>query len=302
MKWKSCHADCLIITGDKKVYCQFSNIRCTRSQHFKDSRTVLQLFFAESLEARCQVENEDVVGAAPTGDAPTTSEWSTILLPTKVRLILERICGIFDKLWQRAPMMIKETVGWPRGGVGGCSMGGVCLNIEMSSYPYRDTYNKAIGQSDDCLIFIMGIPIPVKTKMVLYIEAGPSQLQYYSNVIMSAIVGNTKLVPYHLIKSLQFIWWPGTHTRWRHQMETFSALLAICAGNSPVTGEFHAQRPVTRSFDVFFDLHLHERSWKQSQGWWFEMPSLPLWHHSNGSGAWSSNEFHWPDQDDRVPG
>ena len=35
-------------------------------------------------------------------------------------------------------------------------------------------------------------------------------------------------------------------------METFSALLAICAGKSPVTGEFPAQRPV--SFDVFFDL------------------------------------------------
>ena len=42
---------------------------------------------------------------------------------------------------------------------------------------------------------------------------------------------------------------------WRHQMETFSALLAICVGNSPVPGEFPAQRPVTRSFDVFFDLH-----------------------------------------------
>ena len=41
---------------------------------------------------------------------------------------------------------------------------------------------------------------------------------------------------------------------WRHQMETFSALLAICAGNSLVPGEFSAQRPVTRSFDVFFDL------------------------------------------------
>ena len=39
---------------------------------------------------------------------------------------------------------------------------------------------------------------------------------------------------------------------WRHQMETFSALLAICAGNSPVTGEFPAQRPVTRSFDASF--------------------------------------------------
>ena len=34
-------------------------------------------------------------------------------------------------------------------------------------------------------------------------------------------------------------------TWWRHQMETFSALLAIYAGNSPVTGEFSAQRPVT---------------------------------------------------------
>ena len=40
-------------------------------------------------------------------------------------------------------------------------------------------------------------------------------------------------------------------------METFSALLAICAENSPVPGEFPAQRPVTRSFDVFFDLRLN---------------------------------------------
>ena len=39
-------------------------------------------------------------------------------------------------------------------------------------------------------------------------------------------------------------------------METFSALLAICVGNSPVNDEFHVQRPVTRSFDVFFDLRL----------------------------------------------
>ena len=42
-------------------------------------------------------------------------------------------------------------------------------------------------------------------------------------------------------------------------METFSALLAICVGNSPVPGEFPAQRPVTRSFDVFFDLRLNKR-------------------------------------------
>ena len=42
-------------------------------------------------------------------------------------------------------------------------------------------------------------------------------------------------------------------------METFAALLAICAGNSPVAGEFPAQRPVTRSFGFFFDLRLNKR-------------------------------------------
>ena len=69
-------------------------------------------------------------------------------------------------------------------------------------------------------------------------------------------------------------------------METFPALLAICAGNSPVPGEFPAQRPVTRSFDVFFDLRLNKRLSKQSWGWWFETPSCPLWRHRNG---WSKN-------------
>ena len=43
---------------------------------------------------------------------------------------------------------------------------------------------------------------------------------------------------------------------WRHQMEIFSALRTLCAGNSPVTGEFPSERPVTRNFDVFFDLRL----------------------------------------------
>ena len=42
-------------------------------------------------------------------------------------------------------------------------------------------------------------------------------------------------------------------------METFTALLAICAGNSPVTDEFSTQRPVTRSVDAFFDLRLNGR-------------------------------------------
>ena len=42
-------------------------------------------------------------------------------------------------------------------------------------------------------------------------------------------------------------------------METFSALLTICAWNSPVTGEFPAQKPVKRSFDDFIDLRLNKR-------------------------------------------
>ena len=54
-------------------------------------------------------------------------------------------------------------------------------------------------------------------------------------------------------------------------METFSALLAICAGYSQAPGEFPAQRPVTRNFDVFFDLHPNKLlSSKQWWGWWFE--------------------------------
>ena len=71
---------------------------------------------------------------------------------------------------------------------------------------------------------------------------------------------------------------------WRHQMEKFCALLAICARNAPVTGEFPAQRPVTRRFDVFFAQHLNKRLDKQSWGWWFETPSRPLWRHNNGFG------------------
>ena len=42
------------------------------------------------------------------------------------------------------------------------------------------------------------------------------------------------------------------NSRWHHQMETFSALLGLCAGNSQVTGEFPSQRPVTQG--CFFDL------------------------------------------------
>ena len=76
-------------------------------------------------------------------------------------------------------------------------------------------------------------------------------------------------------QSVQVLTW------WRHQMEPFSALLALRAGNSPVTGEFPSQRPVAWSFGVVFHLRLNKRLSKQSWGWWFETPSHPLWRHCN---------------------
>ena len=88
----------------------------------------------------------------------------------------------------------------------------------------------------------------------------------------------------HTMMASQFFPW------WRHQMETFSALLSFCAGNSPVTGEFPAQRPVTRSFDTFFDLCLNKRLSKQSWGWWSETPSSSLWRHYNATGLFRESK------------
>ena len=52
-------------------------------------------------------------------------------------------------------------------------------------------------------------------------------------------------------------------TWWRHQMKTFSALLILCEGNPPFTGGCPSQRPVKRSFDIFFDMRLNKRLIKQ---------------------------------------
>ena len=80
---------------------------------------------------------------------------------------------------------------------------------------------------------------------------------------------------------------------WHHQMETFSALLAFMKGIHrspvdsphrwipPVTGGFPSQRPVTRTFDVFFDMRLNKRLNKESRRHWFETPLQSLWRHCN---------------------
>ena len=64
----------------------------------------------------------------------------------------------------------------------------------------------------------------------------------------------------------------------RHHMEAFSALLDLCAMNSPVTVEFPSKRASNASFDVFFDVSLNKLSNNRR---WFETPGCSLWRHCN---------------------
>ena len=132
---------------------------------------------------------------------------------------------------------------------------------------------------------------------------------HFTDVIFKCIFMNEKfciliwialeLVPKDPIDSESILVWVMAWHRiawWCHQIETFSTVLALCVGNSLVTGQFPTQRPVTRSFDVFFDLHLNDRLSKQPWGWWYEMPSPPLWRHNNGPQAitWTNvDPVHW---------
>ena len=71
-------------------------------------------------------------------------------------------------------------------------------------------------------------------------------------------------------------------TWWRHQIETYSALLAICAGNSPVSPVNSPHKGQWRgALMFFFDLRISTRLNKHSWGWWLETPSRPSWRHRN---------------------
>ena len=111
---------------------------------------------------------------------------------------------------------------------------------------------------------------------------------------MAAILSRSQCVNGWLLgnkceANLEFIWkvfrdfetFSKVISRWRHEMQTFSALLPLCVVNSSVTGEFPAQMAVTRSV-VFFDLRLTKRLSKQSRRRWFETPSRSLWRDCNG--------------------
>ena len=66
-----------------------------------------------------------------------------------------------------------------------------------------------------------------------------------------------------------------------NQIILFYHKTLLIPGNSPAIGEFPAQSPVTRSFDVFYDLRQSKRLSKQWWDWWFETPSRSLWRNCN---------------------
>ena len=114
----------------------------------------------------------------------------------------------------------------------------------------------------------------------------------YNNYILPYMKFDSKTHKY-CTKGISFkTWFHNNFTSYMYNVYTIAhddvikmeALLALCAVNSPITGEFPSQRSVMRSFDVFFDLCLDKRLSKQSWGWWFETSSSSLWRHCNDNG------------------
>ena len=133
------------------------------------------------------------------------------------------------------------------------------------------------------LIFNMGIAIPGKT--VFLIETAPWTWYDFNWFIMTT-TGTTNNHWVGIMRTcISGEVFTDKYSRWRHQMETFSVLLSLCSGNSPVTGKFPSRRPVTCNFYVFFDLHLNKQLSKQSTCRWFGMPSCSLWRYCDVSGT-----------------
>ena len=97
-------------------------------------------------------------------------------------------------------------------------------------------------------------------------------------------IGCLLIVTWYLYHAIWLVW-QHSYSPVRIMMTSSNGnifrVTGLCAGNSTVTSEFLAQRPMTRSFVVFFDLLLNKQLNKQSSGWWFEMLSRSLLRHCN---------------------
>ena len=117
------------------------------------------------------------------------------------------------------------------------------LTDPLPTWPWKSTYIGQLNTDGPCYIFTFA----------KYSNGNPPPSKWLGEFWL-----------YHCISPLACFLLCGACGMMTSSMETFSALLALCAGNSPVTGEIPAQRPVTRSFDIFFYLRLNKRLSKQS--------------------------------------
>ena len=137
------------------------------------------------------------------------------------------------------------------------------LTVCSNAYPGQQKCNH---QSSDFLATFAGnLPVTkgllVRKHSLVMISSWWHAMRYwhinqYLHNFAHRHVGDLLIAKILLTGHMCWLWYDSFIAWWRHQMETFSALLALSAGNSSVTDEFPTQRPVTRSFDVFLDLHL----------------------------------------------
>ena len=132
------------------------------------------------------------------------------------------------------------------------------------------------------------------TEIYMYLKNTCLVLNVMINVVLSKIsikssylyqLPNWRWILHPII--ILSCWWSGA-TYWcccKGMMTSSNGNISRVTGPLCVEftgpGEFPAQRPVTRGFDVFFDLRLNKRLSKQPWGWWFETLSCPLWRHCN---------------------
>ena len=76
------------------------------------------------------------------------------------------------------------------------------------------------------------------------------QLKRHAQLNLASLVSPHWFQPIWKSRKHCVSWWWWWQSWWRHQLKSFSALLALCAGNSQVIGEFPSQRPVTRMFSL----------------------------------------------------
>ena len=133
--------------------------------------------------------------------------------------------------------------------------------------------------------FIFAFTVPNKVYYNNYISTFQNQIQKVQYKTLYLKLSCAKWQPFCLGLHV-YTACPSYMSRYRwHQMETFSALLALWEGNSPVTGEFPSQRPVTLTFGGLFALRLKKRLSEQSKRRWLETSSRPLWRHCNAGTA-----------------